>query len=114
MKDNSKLLKDLLEKRILFLDGPMGTMIQKYNLSEEDFRKGLLTGPCPGDEILKNVRNKFNKSKIEKTNLKGNFDLLSITNPDVIIELENKYLDAGADILKTNTFNSTVGFSIRL
>ncbi len=83
MKD----IQEVLKERILVLDGAMGTMIQRYNLSEEDFRKGRFEDhPSP---------------------LKGNNDLLSITRPDVIKEIHAKYLEAGADILETNTFSGT-------
>ncbi len=76
-----------LEKRILVLDGAMGTMIQQYNLTEPDYR-GERFKDFPHD-------------------LKGNNDLLSITKPEIIKEIHWKYLEAGADILETNTFNST-------
>ncbi|HHU42010.1 MAG TPA: methionine synthase [Fermentimonas caenicola] len=80
-------LENLLSDRILILDGAMGTMIQRYNLTEEDFR-----GERFRDfDVL----------------LKGNNDLLSITRPDVIREIHREYLAAGADIIETNTFNST-------
>jgi 5-methyltetrahydrofolate--homocysteine methyltransferase len=75
-----------IEKRILVLDGAMGTMIQQYGLTEEEFR-GERFKDFPYD-------------------LKGNNDLLSLTKPDVIREIHLKYLDAGADIIETNTFNS--------
>jgi 5-methyltetrahydrofolate--homocysteine methyltransferase len=78
---------DELEKRILVLDGAMGTTIQKYKLSEAQFR---------GDRF-----------KNFKHDLKGNNDLLSITQPDIIRSIHEEYLEAGADIIKTNTFNST-------
>ena len=65
----------------------LGTMIQKYNLSEEDFR---------GE-----------KFKNHSCDLKGNNDLLSITRPDIIKAIHKEYLDAGADIIETNTFSST-------
>lgn len=80
-------LENLLSDRILILDGAMGTMIQRYNLTEEDFR---------GD--------RFRDFDVL---LKGNNDLLSITRPDVISEIHREYLAAGADIIETNTFNST-------
>jgi 5-methyltetrahydrofolate--homocysteine methyltransferase len=73
-------------KRVLVLDGAMGTMIQQYRLSEEDYR-GKRFADFPYD-------------------LKGNNDLLSLTKPEVIKEIHLKYLDAGADIIETNTFNS--------
>ena len=76
-----------LEKRILVLDGAMGTMIQNHQLEEEDFRgKRFASHPCP---------------------LKGNNDLLSLTQPDLIKEIHRAYLEAGADLIETNTFSST-------
>lgn len=83
MKDIKSILKD----RILVLDGAMGTMIQRYKLEEEDFRKGWFedhTSP-----------------------LKGNNDLLSLTRPDIIKQIHREYLEAGADIIETNTFSGT-------
>jgi 5-methyltetrahydrofolate--homocysteine methyltransferase len=80
-------LTKLLEKRILILDGAMGTMIQGYKLSEEDFRGSLFAGH-PAD-------------------LKGNNDILNITQPHIIREIHSGYLEAGSDIVETNTFNST-------
>jgi 5-methyltetrahydrofolate--homocysteine methyltransferase len=79
-------LKDLLAQRILFLDGAMGTMIQRYKLEEADYR-GSRFADWPSD-------------------LKGNNDLLSLTQPAIIQAIHQAYLDAGADILETNTFNS--------
>ena len=75
-----------LENRILVLDGAMGTMIQEYYLTEEDYR----------GERFKNVSH----------DQKGNNDLLCITQPKIIKEIHEKYLDAGADIIETNTFNA--------
>ncbi len=75
-----------ISKRILVMDGAMGTMIQRYDLTEEDFR---------GKRFAEH-----NQS------LKGNNDLLSITQPDIISEIHRKYLEAGSDIIETNTFNS--------
>lgn len=81
----------LLSERILILDGAMGTMIQQYKLQEEDFRgKGADT--------------RFLDHPID---LKGNNELLSITRPDVILEIHESYLKAGADIIETNTFGAT-------
>lgn len=76
-----------LNSRILVLDGAMGTMIQTYKLEEEDYR---------GD-----------KFKDHDIPLKGNNDLLSITKPEIIKEIHRGYLNAGADIIETNTFSST-------
>jgi len=75
-----------LEKRILVIDGAMGTMIQRYQLTEEDFR----------GERFKN----------HPSDLKGNNDLLNITRPDVIKAIHQEYIDAGADIIETNTFST--------
>ncbi len=83
----SDLLTDLLNKRILILDGAMGTMIQSYKLQEEDYR-GERFADHPSD-------------------LKGNNDLLSLTQPKIIYDIHTAYLEAGADILETNTFNAT-------
>lgn len=80
------LLEKCLEDRILILDGAMGTMLQKYNLTEEDYRGKL-----------------FENHKAE---LKGNNELLSITKPEVIKEIHEKFLQAGADIIEANTFSA--------
>lgn len=82
-----KKLTELLHKKILVLDGAMGTMIQRYKLGEEDFRNQDL--------------------KDHPKSLKGNNDLLSITRPDVIKEIHEAYFAAGADIAETNTFSGT-------
>lgn len=76
-----------IQKRILILDGAMGTMLQTYNFSEEDFR---------GERF-----------KDYPTSLKGNNDLLSLTQPKAIAEIHRKYFEAGADIIETNTFSGT-------
>ena len=80
-------MQQLINERILVLDGAMGTMIQQYNLSEADFR-GERFKDLPGL-------------------LKGNNDMLCLTRPDVIEEIHRKYLEAGVDIIETNTFNAT-------
>ena len=79
-------IQELVRERILVLDGALGTMIQKYNLSEEDFR-GARFVEKPGQ-------------------MKGNNDLLSLTAPHVIQDIHRKYLEVGADIIETNTFNA--------
>ncbi|NLC02577.1 MAG: dihydropteroate synthase, partial [Pseudomonas formosensis] len=81
------LLHEALRQRILILDGGMGTMIQSYKLSEADFR---------GERFVDWHRD-----------LKGNNDLLILSKPEVIASIERAYLDAGSDIIETNTFNST-------
>ena len=80
-------IENLLKQRILILDGAMGTMIQGYKLEEQDYR---------GQQF-----------KDHPADLKGNNDLLSLTQPQIIKEIHTAYLNAGADILETNTFNST-------
>ncbi len=80
-------LEEILTDRVLILDGAMGTMIQRYKLTEADFR---------GERF-----------KESKTLLKGNNDLLSLTRPDVIAQIHREYLEAGSDIIETNTFNAT-------
>lgn len=82
-----KNIQQLVLERILILDGAMGTMIQQYNLREEDFR----------GERFAHIAGQ----------LKGNNDLLCLTRPDVIEDIHRKYLEAGADIIETNTFSST-------
>ena len=79
-------IQELVRERILVLDGALGTMIQKYNLSEEDFR-GTRFVEKPGQ-------------------MKGNNDLLCLTAPHVIQDIHRKYLEVGADIIETNTFNA--------
>ena len=80
-------LKDRLRRRIIVLDGAMGTMIQRQNLTEADFRgERFAAHPC---------------------DLKGNNDLLVLTQPELIGSLHREYLEAGADMIETNTFNST-------
>jgi len=80
-------IREILKERILVLDGAMGTMIQRYGLEEEDFRKGWFENHA--------------------SPLKGNNDLLVLTRPDVIKEIHAAYFDAGADIIETNTFGGT-------
>ena len=80
-------ITDIAKKRILILDGAMGTMIQRYALEEADFRKGWFED--------------------HSSPLKGNNDLLSLTRPDIIKEIHSAYFKAGADIVETNTFSGT-------
>ena len=76
----------VIKERVLILDGAMGTMIQGYGLTEDDFR-GVRFADVPGI-------------------MKGNNDILNITRPDIIEDIHRKYLIAGADIIETNTFSS--------
>ena len=82
-----KLIEEVIKERILVLDGAMGTMIQQYDLQEEDFRRGWFEN--------------------HESSLKGNNDLLSLTRPDIIEAIHRAYFDAGADIVETNTFSGT-------
>ena len=81
-----RCFRESLQEKILILDGAMGTMLQKKNLSEEDFRGNVF--------------------KTNSIHLKGNNDVLSITKPDVIKDVHRAYLKAGADIIETNTFSA--------
>ena len=83
---SKKKLNALLKSRILILDGAIGTTIQKQKLQEEDYR---------GKEFLKT-----------DTELKGNHDLLNLTQPTLIKDIHKSYLQAGSDLIETNTFNS--------
>lgn len=82
-----KSIRDCLEERILIIDGAMGTMIQRYKLTEADYRG--------------------NRFKDWHCDVKGNNDLLCITQPQIIEAIHKQYLEAGADIIETNTFSST-------
>ena len=77
---------NIIKDQILVLDGAMGTVIQEYNLTEEDFR-GIRFASLPGQ-------------------MKGNNDMLCLTRPDVISDIHERYLRAGANIIETNTFNA--------
>jgi len=79
-------IKDIFKKKILIIDGAMGTMVQSYKLNESDFR---------GDRF-----------KNHSDDLKGNNEILSLTRPDVISAIHRSYLEAGADIIETNTFSA--------
>jgi 5-methyltetrahydrofolate--homocysteine methyltransferase len=97
MTDQEKILRKLLAERILLLDGAMGTMIQQHKLTEEDYRGGSegrfakFSGPQGKRELF----------------LKGNNELLSLTQPEIIQSIHEAYLAAGSDIIETNTFGAT-------
>ncbi len=96
--DRVRALEHALHERIMIIDGAMGTMIQAHHLNEADYRGARFVDghdatlghadPCGHD-------------------LKGNNDLLSLTRPDIIADVHNAYLEAGADLIETNTFNAT-------
>ncbi len=87
MKSKTEILGDLLRERILVFDGAMGTLIQRHRLTENDFR---------GERFKEHPRD-----------LKGNNEILNLTQPDIIGDVHRAYLDAGADIITTNTFNGS-------
>jgi 5-methyltetrahydrofolate--homocysteine methyltransferase len=87
MQNRTDSLLQQLNKKILIMDGAMGTMIQQYSLGEEDFRTAQI--------------------KNHSQSLKGNNDLLTLSRPEIIREIHEGYLKAGADIIETNTFSST-------
>ncbi|MDO8366540.1 MAG: homocysteine S-methyltransferase family protein, partial [Saprospiraceae bacterium] len=86
-KDTLQQLTAAARERILIIDGSMGVFLQSYNLPEIDFR---------GERFMEHFRE-----------LKGNYDVLCLTRPDIIQDIHQKYLEAGADIIETNTFNAT-------
>src|SRR6266446_280956 len=88
MSLNPHPLEALLRKRIVVLDGAMGTMIQRYKLSETDYR----------GERFRNWKGK---------DLKGSLELLLLTKPEIIEQIHTQYLESGADIIETNTFSAT-------
>ncbi len=87
MQNRTETLLQAIQNRILILDGAMGTMIQRYRLSEEDFRT---------EDLVHHPKS-----------LKGNNDLLSLSRPDIIRQIHKEYLQAGSDIIETNTFSAT-------
>src|ERR1044071_5029508 len=84
--DRTALLESLIRQRILVLDGAMGTMIQRYKLGEAEYR---------GERFKDHPRD-----------LKGNNDLLVLTQPAIVREIHRQYLEAGADLIETNSFNA--------
>ncbi|TBR39728.1 MULTISPECIES: homocysteine S-methyltransferase family protein [Dyella] len=98
--DRVALLEDALRKRILILDGGMGTMLQKHKLDETSFR---------GDRFVDGHDSQHDHGHDHDgpCDLKGNNDLLTLTKPDVIQGVHEAYLEAGADLVETNTFNAT-------
>jgi 5-methyltetrahydrofolate--homocysteine methyltransferase len=87
MTKRAELLRKAIKERVLLLDGAMGSLIQNHKLEEKDFR---------GERF-----------KDHKSPLKGNNDLLSLTQPQIIKDIHIQYLKAGSDIIETNTFNAT-------
>jgi 5-methyltetrahydrofolate--homocysteine methyltransferase len=92
----TQLLLDAIQHRILVIDGAMGTMLQSYKLDESGYRGERFSDGCDG-----------NHAHGTSCDLKGNNDLLTLTQPDIIKAVHTAYLDAGADMVETNTFNAT-------
>ena len=90
-------LPAILAQRIVILDGAMGTMIQRFKLGEAQYRGEGYTGPDGAGDRFKDFAR----------DVKGNNELLSITRPDVIRDIHERYLAAGADLIETNTFGAT-------
>jgi 5-methyltetrahydrofolate--homocysteine methyltransferase len=90
-------LPGILAKRIAILDGAMGTMIQRFKLGEAQYRGEGYTGPGSQGDRFKDF----------SRDVKGNNELLSLTRPDVIRDIHERYLAAGADLIETNTFGAT-------
>ena len=100
--ERAKALTDALAQRILVIDGAMGTMVQSYRLDESDYR---------GEHFVDGFDRRHEPARDANAqpgiDLKGNNDLLTLTRPDIITAIHAAYLDAGADLVETNTFNST-------
>jgi 5-methyltetrahydrofolate--homocysteine methyltransferase len=100
--ERAEALLDALSKRILVIDGAMGTMVQSYRLDEADYR---------GERFAEGFDREHEPARDAGADpgidLKGNNDLLTLTRPDVIFAIHAAYLDAGADLVETNTFNAT-------
>ena len=100
--ERTRSLFEQLERRILVIDGAMGTMVQSYRLGEDDYR---------GQRFADGFDHNHEPARDAQANpggdLKGNNDLLTLTRPDIISAIHTAYLDAGADLVETNTFNAT-------
>src|SRR5579871_2554846 len=92
----TQALLDALARRILVIDGAMGTMLQSYKLDESGYRGARFVDGCDAHH-----------AHGAGCDLKGNNDLLSLTQPEIIKAVHTAYLDAGADLIETNTFNAT-------
>ena len=99
--DIEAALKSLIKERIVIMDGAMGTMLQQEKLDEKDFAGEKRT------DIRASIREKIANAKTNGIELKGNNELLSITQPEIIKSVHQKFLSVGADIIETNTFGAT-------
>lgn len=100
--DRTQKLLDALDQRILILDGAMGTMLQGHRLDEAGFRGQRFAHGCDHQHVHEHAHDEGCAH-----DLKGDNDLLSLTQPDIIRDIHASYLDAGADMVETNTFNAT-------
>ena len=101
ISDIEVALKSLIKERIVIMDGAMGTMLQQEKLDERDF-----SGEKRSD-LGASIREKIDNAKASGVELKGNNELLSITQPEIIKSVHQKFLSVGADIIETNTFGAT-------
>ena len=99
--DSEIALKSLIKERIVIMDGAMGTMLQQEKLDEQDFAGEKRT------DIKASYRERIDNAKTSGIELKGNNELLSITQPDTIKSVHQKFLSVGVDIIETNTFGAT-------
>ena len=99
--DSKAALKSLMRERIVIMDGAMGTMLQQEKLDEKDFAGQKRTN------VPASIRKIIENAKASGIDLKGNNELLSITQPDIIKAVHQKFLSVGADIIETNTFGAT-------
>jgi len=104
--DRVRKLNDALSQRILVLDGAMGTMLQRRELDEAGYRGGRFANGCDAKHAHEHAGEHADAQGCQR-DLKGDNDLLSLTHPEIIRDIHAAYLDAGADFVETNTFNST-------
>jgi 5-methyltetrahydrofolate--homocysteine methyltransferase len=104
--DRVEKLYDALSQRILVLDGAMGTMLQRHELDEAGYRGERFANGCDAQHDHEHTGEHADASGCQR-DLKGDNDLLSLTHPDLIRDIHTAYLDAGSDLVETNTFNST-------
>jgi len=104
--DRVEKLEAALAERILVLDGAMGTMLQRHELDEAGYRGERFAHGCDAGHAHEHAGENANAGGCER-DLKGDNDLLSLTHPEIIHDIHVAYLDASADFVETNTFNST-------
>ena len=105
--DRVHALQDALARRILIIDGAMGTMIQRHGLQEDDYRGARFVDGYDSTHVAHIHGAGCDHAAPEGHDLKGNNDLLLLSKPEVIAGIHTAYLEAGADLVETNTFNAT-------